>query len=77
MNSTRSIGFRDNTKIEAVFQYLSNHPVKGLSQLEAVSLFKDYRLCGTIHQLRNQDVDIRLERKVDDNGKKYSRYFIV
>ncbi len=69
--------FRLGTKINDVFNYLVAHPKKGLSQLEAISLFKDYRLCGTIFQLRNQDVDIRLERKVDDNGKKYSRYFIV
>ncbi len=69
--------FRFGTKISDVFTYLGNHRRKGLSQLEAISLFQDYRLSGTIFQLRKQGVDIRLERKVDDNGKKYSRYFIV
>ena len=64
-------------KIDAVFNYLDDHPVKGISQIEAIAMFSDYRLSGTIFDIRKGGTTIRTSRKVDAVGKKYTRYHMV
>ena len=70
------------TKISLVKQFLTSPKgrKKGLSNVEAITMFKDYRLSGTIHALRTRwpyGHRITTVVKKDATGKAYSRYFFV
>ncbi len=64
-------------KIQAVYDYLKDNKERGLSQVEAITMFRDFRLSGTIFDLRAEGYNITTARKVDVTGKKYSRYHMV
>lgn len=49
---------------------------RGLSPLEAIGMFRCYRLAARIRDLRDRGHDIRTEMKLDAKGKTYARYFL-
>lgn len=49
---------------------------RGLSPLEAIGMFRIYRLASRIRELREDGHDIRTEKKLDATGKTYARYFL-
>ncbi len=65
------------SKIDEVFDYLKKNKERGLSQVEAITMFRDFRLSGTIFDLRAEGFNIATSRKVDVTGKKYTRYHMA
>ncbi len=49
---------------------------RGLSPLEAIGMFRIYRLAARIDDLRNDGIAIRTDVKRDTTGKSYARYFL-
>lgn len=49
---------------------------RGLSQLEAIGMFRCFRLAARIEELR-QKHPIRTEIRRDAKGKTYARYFLA
>ena len=49
---------------------------RGLSPLEAIGMFRCYRLAARIRDLRDRGYDIRTQMKKDAKGKTYARYFL-
>ncbi len=49
---------------------------RGLSPLEAIGMFRIYRLAARIEELRAKGNKIRTEVKRDTTGKQYARYFL-
>ncbi len=48
----------------------------GLTALEAVGLYRCYRLAARIHDLRDAGHQITSIRKTDRTGKTYAKYFL-
>ena len=66
----------DNTKIGRVLDHLNS--VGSLSNLEAIHLYQDFRLSGTVEQLRNRyGYVINSVARRDNNGRPYTRYTMV
>lgn len=67
---------------EEILQYL--HQIdpqtgkrRGLSPLEAIGMFRCYRLAARIGELKNEDgYPITTEIRKDAKGKTYARYFL-
>lgn len=49
---------------------------RGISQLEAIGMFRIYRLAARIEELRDEGYDIETELRKDATGKTYARYFL-
>jgi hypothetical protein len=49
---------------------------RGLSPLEAIGMFRCYRLAARIGELKDDGYDIRTEIRRDAKGKSYARYFL-
>lgn len=49
----------------------------GLTQLEAIGLYRCYRLAARIHDLRDLGIKITSIRKKDRTGKTYAKYFLA
>lgn len=47
---------------------------RDLTQLEAIGLYRIFRLAARIKELRDLGWDIKSERKTDTTGKAYVRY---
>ncbi len=50
---------------------------RSISQLEALGIFRCYRLAARIKDLRKDGHKIRTEMKRDTNKKSYARYHLV
>ena len=56
---------------------LGHLEMKGsISGLEALSLYRIFRLAARIEELRNRGHDIETEMKKDTTGKRYARYVL-
>ncbi len=67
---------------DEIIQYLHQiDPIsgkrRGLSPLEAIGMFRIYRLASRIRELREDGYDIRTENRRDTTGKTYARYFLT
>ncbi len=49
---------------------------RGLSPLEAIGMWRIFRLAARIEELRNDGVPIRTEVKRDATNKVFARYFL-
>ncbi len=49
---------------------------RGISPLEAIGLFRCYRLAARIQELREEGHNIETEVKRDTTGKSYARYYL-
>ena len=47
-----------------------------ISALEAMSLYRIFRLAARVEELRNQGYEIDTEMKTDLTGKRYARYVL-
>jgi hypothetical protein len=50
---------------------------RGISALEAIGLYRIYRLAARIDELREDGMDIITVMKTDETGKQYARYFLA
>jgi hypothetical protein len=50
---------------------------KSISPLEAQNVYGIYRLAGRIHELRRAGYQVRMERREDEMGHRYGRYFLA
>ena len=49
---------------------------KHISQLEALGVYRCFRLAAVIHELRKEGYNIQSHWSVDATGKKYKRYYL-
>jgi len=49
---------------------------KYISQLEALGVYRCFRLAAVIHELRKEGYNIQSHWSVDATGKKYKRYYL-
>ena len=66
---------------DEIISYLNQHDpqsgkLRGLSQLEAIGMWRIYRLAARIEELRDDGYNIRTEMKRDATGKAFARYFL-
>ena len=54
----------------------SNGDTQGITALEAIGLYRCYRLAARINDLRNAGHQITSIRKKDRTGKTYAKYFL-
>lgn len=60
------------TQAQLILRHLET---KGsITALEAMSLYRIYRLAARVEELRNQGHDIETEMKTDLTGKRYASY---
>lgn len=57
-------------------QYDHNGQRRGITPLEAIGLYRIYRLAARIQDLRDDGHSITTEKRTDATGKTYARYFL-
>lgn len=62
---------------QTVYRHLRENPTQGLSQYEATLLYRVAALPRRIADLREIGVEFRIERKRDQTGHAYARYFLA
>lgn len=50
---------------------------RGISPLEAIGMFRCYRLAARIRDLKDDGINILTETRKDAKGKTYARYFLA
>jgi predicted ArsR family transcriptional regulator len=63
-------------QILAHLHRIENGARDSLSQMEALGLYRIYRLASRIDELRQDGYDIVTEMKVDPTGRPYARYHL-
>jgi len=49
---------------------------KKITPIDALDLFGCFRLAARIHDLRGRGMNIKVEDRKDDDGKRYASYFL-
>ncbi len=58
-------------------QFDDNGQRRGITPLEAIGLYRIYRLAARIQDLRDDGVKITTNKRTDATGKVYARYFLT
>lgn len=72
---------KNTSQVDQVLKHLQSvdpqtGDTRGISSLEAIGLFRIYRLAARVGDLRDAGHQITTFIKTDTTGKKYARYFL-